>query len=284
MTRLRLVSLTALFIAGAIYPALAKTEKEFVRDAVMGDNSEIALGRLAAAEGSTEATRSFGQILVNDHSKHRNEAATLATQLGVLSSDDMTPEAQQEMAKLQKLSGSEFDKEFAELMVKDHEKDIAEFKKEAESGKGPVQGFASESLPTLQKHLRLAEALREAPLPADASESTRTEEPATPQGEAAPDQGQQRQNAQAAGNTHLSHDRAAKIAHALMATASPQQIDVDVAVGSNLPGDADVRALPPAVVELAPEYRGYEYVVTRDKIAIVNPSTRRVVEVIRQGT
>lgn len=72
----------------------------------------------------------------------------------------MTPEAQQEMTKLQKLSGSEFDKEFARLMVKDHEKDIAEFKKEAASGKGSVQNFASQSLPTLEEHLRIAEALK----------------------------------------------------------------------------------------------------------------------------
>jgi Protein of unknown function (DUF1236) len=91
------------------------------------------------------------------------------------------------------------------------------------------------------------------------------------------------QNVQSTGNAHLSHERAAKIAHTLMATASPQDINMDVAVGSDLPGDADVRALPPAVVQLAPEYRGYEYVVAHNEIFIVHPSTRRVVEVIREG-
>jgi putative membrane protein len=154
MRWLRLVWLTLL--AGIISSALAKTEKEFISDAIRGDNSEIALGQLATNKGSAESVRSFGQILVNDHSKHRNEAATLATQLGVLSSDEMTPEAQREIAKLQKLIGSEFDKEFVQLMVKDHEKDIDEFKEEAASGKGPVQQFASQSLPTLQEHLRIA--------------------------------------------------------------------------------------------------------------------------------
>ena len=51
MTCLRLVWLTVVLIAGTIYPALAKTEKEFVSDAIKGDNSEIALGRLATTKG-----------------------------------------------------------------------------------------------------------------------------------------------------------------------------------------------------------------------------------------
>jgi Protein of unknown function (DUF1236) len=86
---------------------------------------------------------------------------------------------------------------------------------------------------------------------------------------------------QATGSAHLSHDRAAKIAHAVMATASPQEINIDVMVGADLPGNADVRALPPAVVALVPEDEGYEYVVATDVVAIVHPFTRRVVEVIR---
>jgi putative membrane protein len=42
-------------------------------------------------------------------------------------------------------------------MVRDHEKDVAEFKKEANAGKNPdVKSFASETLPTLQDHLKQA--------------------------------------------------------------------------------------------------------------------------------
>jgi hypothetical protein len=91
------------------------------------------------------------------------------------------------------------------------------------------------------------------------------------------------QNVEAKGGVHLSHDRAVKIAHALMATANPQDVSLDVTVGSNLPGNAEIRALPSAVAKLAPEYQGYEYAVTRDKIVIVQPSTRRVVEILSRG-
>jgi putative membrane protein len=42
-------------------------------------------------------------------------------------------------------------------MVKDHEKEVAEFQKEAMSGKDPsLKDFASKTLPTLQSHLQQA--------------------------------------------------------------------------------------------------------------------------------
>ena len=54
-------------------------------------------------------------------------------------------------------------------------------------------------------------------------------------------------------------------------------------MGSPLPSNLELLALPPAVVSLVPEYRDYEYVVVQDEIVIVEPSTRRVVEIIRKG-
>jgi hypothetical protein len=41
--------------------------------------------------------------------------------------------------------------------------------------------------------------------------------------------------------------------------------------------------LPTNIVELVPEFRGYDYVVANDEIVIVQPSTRKVVEVINTG-
>jgi len=88
---------------------------------------------------------------------------------------------------------------------------------------------------------------------------------------------------QAMGSAHISKENASRIADTLMATASPQNVNINVSVGGLLPGEVDLRPLPPAVVELVPEYRGYDYVVVNEEIFIVEPSTRRVVEIIREG-
>ena len=38
--------------------------------------------------------------------------------------------------------------------------------------------------------------------------------------------------------------------------------------------------MPPEIVQVVPQYRGYEYTVVRDEIVILEPGTRRIVEVL----
>jgi hypothetical protein len=60
--------------------------------------------------------------------------------------------------KLSKLSGSAFDKAFAQHAVMEHEKDIAQFKHEESMTKNSdVKSYAGETLPKLQQHLQLAQ-------------------------------------------------------------------------------------------------------------------------------
>ena len=85
------------------------------------------------------------------------------------------------------------------------------------------------------------------------------------------------------GKVNISQENASRVIKSLMSTAPHASHHVPVEVGSPAPGDLELLALPPAVASLVPEYRDYEYVVVEDQIAIVEPSTRRVVEVIRAG-
>ena len=158
---LALGSLPSLSRSSRALPALAsaKTEKEFVSDAIKGDNSEIALGRLAISKSASDPVKAFGQTLIDDHSKAKADASAVATTIGVSPPSEISPDAQRAMTKLQQLNGRDFDREFIRVMVEDHQKDIAEFKKEAESGHGPVEQLAAQTLPTLEKHLQMAQSL-----------------------------------------------------------------------------------------------------------------------------
>ncbi len=63
---------------------------------------------------------------------------------------------------LSKLSGAAFDRAYARDMVKDHEQDVADFSKEASGGQKPaLKDFASQTLPTLQDHLKQAKEMRQ---------------------------------------------------------------------------------------------------------------------------
>jgi putative membrane protein len=154
------LSFALALILGVSTSALAKTEKEFISDAIKGDDSEIAMGQLAVSKSGSDQVKAFGQTLIDDHSKAKIDASAVATNMGVSLPTEMSADVHAEMTKLQQLSGRDFDKEFVRVMVEDHQKDIAEFKKEAGSGQGPIPQLAAQTLPTLEKHLRIAQSLK----------------------------------------------------------------------------------------------------------------------------
>jgi len=66
----------------------------------------------------------------------------------------ITDDQKKDMDKLSKKSGADFDKAYVDMMVEDHKKDIAAFKKAAGSvSDNDIKNFATTTLPTLQKHL-----------------------------------------------------------------------------------------------------------------------------------
>lgn len=76
--------------------ALAAPPRTFLNDAIKGDNSEIALGRLIAARGYSAQVRSFGNTLYRDHSMARGQAVAVARQFGVIPPRAMMAEARTE--------------------------------------------------------------------------------------------------------------------------------------------------------------------------------------------
>jgi putative membrane protein len=153
-------------------------DKQFLTSAIEGDNSEMALGGIALARGSTVAVRDFGFTLITDHRKAKIGAEDIAGQLGVTTPDDIKPEARDEMQKLMGLSGTAFDQEFASYMVQDHTKDIADFKDEAKN-KDQVGTYAAKTLPTLEKHLSIAQSLQSGTSGASSSSAASAAAPAS---------------------------------------------------------------------------------------------------------
>lgn len=137
---------------------LSSQDRSFLMDAAKGNMTEIHLGRIALDRGTTQGVKNFGQRLVTDHTANLNKVQALAGKLGVsLPGDDAKMVNSMPIASE---SGTQFDHNFAKLGVEDHQKDIAEFEKEINSGTNPeVKAYARETLPTLREHLQLAEQL-----------------------------------------------------------------------------------------------------------------------------
>lgn len=140
--------------------AFAATGSDFLMDAAKGDNAEIMMGKLAIQKAQSAGVKKFGQTLVTDHTKGKNEVASLATSMSANTPSDVKPEAQQAYDKLAQLSGAEFDREFIHHMIEDHHKDIAAFTKEAAAKDGKVSALAAKQLPVLKRHLAIAQSLQ----------------------------------------------------------------------------------------------------------------------------
>jgi putative membrane protein len=139
--------------------ALSASDREFVTKAASDGAAEVELGKLASKKGETNAVRRFGERMVKDHSKAGAELKKIASAKGMTVSDKPGPEHAAHKAKLQKLTGAEFDREYMELMREDHEKAVDLFKKQADKGDdADLKKFAAKTLPTLEAHRKMAEA------------------------------------------------------------------------------------------------------------------------------
>jgi putative membrane protein len=137
---------------------LAGADKTFVMKAAQGGLAEVQLGQLAADKGQSDQVKKFGQKMVDDHTKANDQLKSIAQQKGVQIPTDLDAKDKALKDKLSGLSGAQFDKMYMQHMVQDHKKDVAEFQKEANSGKDQdVKNFAQQTLPTLQEHLKLAQ-------------------------------------------------------------------------------------------------------------------------------
>lgn len=152
----------ALLIAALVVStsAAAAPARQFLKDAIKGDNSESTLGRVIARHAYSAEVRRFGTTLTRDHSRARAQAAAVARSYGLRPPTSMTPEARSEMRLLTRLHGRSFDREVRRYMINDHRKDIAMFERQVRTGDRRTAALARATLPTLRKHLRIAESIR----------------------------------------------------------------------------------------------------------------------------
>jgi putative membrane protein len=139
---------------------VAAPPAQFLRLAIQGNVCEVTLGRLIQVRGASAQERSFGTLLVHDHSRGLAQAEAIAARLRLQISAVPTPEARRELGLLQRLKGRSFDREMRRFMIEDHQKDIALFRAQAHSGDRATSGYAAATIPIMQHHLTIAKALR----------------------------------------------------------------------------------------------------------------------------
>jgi putative membrane protein len=161
--------IAGLFCCAALsLPALTQTtsgpggtsDQDFLDLAAQTDMMEAHLGQLAADQGSSQGVKDLAQTLVTDHTNDYKQLGMLASKAGLTIPKGLDEKHNKMIAPFEKLKGKAFDHRYIHEMVTGHEAAIAAYNKESRDGKNAdVKAYATQTLPTLEKHLKAAQDL-----------------------------------------------------------------------------------------------------------------------------
>ena len=162
----------------------------------------------------------------------------------------------------QKRSGAIEEKEHrsgqsGEMQGQTHKRSGAIEEKERRSGQsGEMQG---------QTHKR-----------SGAIEERRSGHPGAMQGSA------QERSGRSVGSATLSSDQRTRL-HGIVTGGDLRRIDhadFALSVGTRVPNTVTFYNIPETIVDIVPEYRGFEYIIVRDELVIIDPETLEIVAVL----
>jgi putative membrane protein len=170
------------------------TSQQFVSDAAVGGMKEVFLSEAALDESTNADIKSFAKRMVKDHTVANKKLMKIAQEEGLsfpptntFSTDDpnwsnpliTNPENVKgaealamtnfpyrtdylDVKRLQSLNGDQFDQAYLSDMVSDHTQAVGEFEMASQSLSDPdLKKFADKTLPTLQKHSKMAQELND---------------------------------------------------------------------------------------------------------------------------
>jgi len=130
------------------------SDKQFIINAAQGGMTEVELGKLAQEKASSSDVKQFGSRMIADHSKADDELKAVAAKKGITVPETLDSKHQAMVDHFSHLSGSAFDHAYVHAMVRDHEKDVAEFREASTEARDPdVKNFADNTLKVIESHL-----------------------------------------------------------------------------------------------------------------------------------
>ena len=142
------------------FAALSAADKAFAMKAASGGMAEVQMGQLAQQNATLPQVKQFGQKMATDHAQANQELQQIAQRENLQLPAQPNSKDMAGARQLGNLRGSAFDGAYSRDMVRDHQQDVADFQKEAQSGQNPaLKAFARKYLPTLRQHLQMAQAL-----------------------------------------------------------------------------------------------------------------------------
>lgn len=132
---------------------------DFIKEVAAINYEEIELGKLAQAKGSIKDVKDLGKMMEEDHSQNLAEVRGLAKDKAVNIAVKTPKEVEDKYKELNEKKGSDFDKEYCQIMVAGHEETIDKFETAFEdSNDEDLKTWIKKTLPKLRHHLEYSKA------------------------------------------------------------------------------------------------------------------------------
>ena len=141
-------------------PTLSTTDATFINTASQAGVEEIKFAQLAETQSHSARVKKFAMQMVTDHTAANEKLTALAQQKGITPTTTTDTAHDQMYTQLQGEHGRTFDRDYLAGQIKDHQMVADAMQTEIQSGTdADVKSFAQMTLPTIQQHLEMAQAL-----------------------------------------------------------------------------------------------------------------------------
>lgn len=140
---------------------VTSADKKALMDVATANINEIAAGKIAVTKAQSPEVKAFAQQMIDDHSKSLTEVQTLAQAKGVTLPTEPDAKHKAMAAKLEKLSGADFDKAYMKNGgLADHKMVHAMLMKDEKAAKDPdVKALVAKTAPVVEQHLKSAQSI-----------------------------------------------------------------------------------------------------------------------------
>ena len=133
-------------------------DKLFIVAQAADNRAEIELAQLAQQKAENQQVKQVAQQIMQDHQKLGDQLKQVAQQenLQIPESMPLPPMKQQEKKVMESLSGQQFDQAYISGMKAAHAAAVSKYEDVSKTAQdGAVKQFASEALPSLQRHFQM---------------------------------------------------------------------------------------------------------------------------------
>lgn len=146
-----------LLVPAAEAQVTSSADTTFIRQAVQGNLTEVALGRLADSRADADAVEEFAKRMIADHNAMNQEWSDLGRDNDMRFSVEFGESGKEVIGRLEDLEDQAFDQEYMAEMIRHHEQNLAAFQRAASTASSPdVRRLAATGASTIREHLALA--------------------------------------------------------------------------------------------------------------------------------